>query len=294
MEEQFEQAIMYLELMKINSPLLPNFNFNYKFAYMNLLQDMYSRDIKDPNIFSDPDFNYSNNICNQIINKINDVRQEFNFNAENSYLLVYLQTLPPNSISYISKLNSICLQTYKLDPRDSWNIKYYYMILKFIPVYFETVLGLFNTPVKIRNTYIQKFNAIFDKKIFMGIEDYTSCNFWIKDMFRTNNNKTILLLELIDMIYKDKLFIMQYNVTKTDEQIELPKKQLSKIDPPPPPPIGRNVDLPNKQSVGKYVVSLNEQLSKPNPPANKNMNLIDNKNIVDNDNLNIINKKLDN
>lgn len=227
MEEQYKKSIELLEYLKIKSPVLPNNNFNYRFAYMDLLQDMYAGDILVSNAFSDPTYNYSNYICNHIIYRIIDTRQEFKFDNINSHYLVYLNTLPHDSINYINKLHSICFDTYEFNSQDIWNIKYYYTIFKFIPIYFELILGLNKTPNQIRCNYIQKFNNIFNShNIYIQNENYMSCNFWIKDMFRRNDNDNItLLLELIDTIYKDKSFILQKDIVKMNKPKRVVKKK---------------------------------------------------------------------
>lgn len=191
----FKQAILELEKLKINAPIYGQNNYTFRFAYQNLLQEMYSRDLGKN--FIDPQYIYSNNIINNIISRITDTTKTFVFNDDSE--LLHLLALPQESQKYISLLNSIVLNRYVFNDNDEWNIKYYYIILKFIPIYFELTLGLFKTPHIIRDKHITSLNNIMDKKIILGLEDYTTYNFLIKEMSKTKLiNPFIKIVESIN------------------------------------------------------------------------------------------------
>lgn len=191
----FRQAILELEKLKINAPIYGQNNYTFRFAYQNLLQEMYSRDLSKN--FIDPQYIYSNNIVNNIISRINDTTKTFVFNDDSE--LLYLQALPQESQKYILLLNNIVLNKYVFNDNDESNIKYYYVMLKFIPIYFELTLGIFKTAYNVRDKHITSLNNIMDKKIILGLEDYTTYNFLIKEISKTKLiNPFIKIVESIN------------------------------------------------------------------------------------------------
>ena len=216
--DTFKQSILELESRKINAPVI-EYNHNFRFAYHNLLQEMYDRDLTDNKNFTDPQCNYSSNISNNIILRICETNKIFVFENYSERSLLYLQTLPQKSQNYISLLNNIVLNRYVFDANDEWNIKYYYTILKFIPIYFELTLGVFNTPHNIRNKYIIILNGILDIKIILGLEEYSTYNFWIKDMFKKNSDLVIPFIKMVESIYADPNLILSKSVPKKPKVI---------------------------------------------------------------------------
>jgi len=221
--DTFKQSILELESRKINAPVI-EYNYNFRFAYQNLLQEMYERDLKDNKNFTDPLYNYANNISNNIILRICETNKIFVFENYSERALLYLQTLPQISQNYISLLNNIVLNRYVFDANDEWNIKYYYTMLKFIPIYFELTLGVFNTPHNIRNKYIIMLNGLLDKKIILGLEEYSTYNFWIKDLFRKNSELVIPFIKMVESIYADPNLILSKAIPEKPKAI-IPREQ---------------------------------------------------------------------
>jgi hypothetical protein len=257
----FKQSILELENRKINAPIYGQYNYTFRFAYQNLLQEMYNRDLSNNQNFTDPQYNYSNNIVNNIINRIADTTKTFVFDNYSEQSLLYLQSLPQKSQNYISLLNSIVLNRYVFDNTDEWNIKYYYIMLKFIPIYFELTLGLFNTPHIIRNKHIACLNNIMDKKIILGLEEYTTYNFWIKDMFRNNSNLVVPFIKIIESINIDPN-IVSSKVMPEKSNVVIPKEQ------------NKELVVDKSQQLFKVPVKKSDQLEKIELTINTKIDII--------------------
>jgi hypothetical protein len=101
-------------------------------------------------------------------------------------------------------------------------------MLKFIPIYFELTLGLFNTNQQIRNKHIVSLNNIMDKKIILGLEDYTTYNFWIKEIFKTNSKLITPFVKIVELINIDPNMILN-KVSLEKSPIIIPKQQPNEL-----------------------------------------------------------------
>ena len=177
LSQLFRLALEKCNQIKSSAPDIspPNASYFCKVAYQEVFSDMFEQSAK--NIITknnDRDgSNYNNNISNQINmqrmcyrgSDKNDIYVPLNdmFNM----FLTNLDSMTQENKTFFEKLCEIVLEdTYHIKKESDDNIKIYYYLLKFIPLYFDTICGCYkilpeaeryNNCIEI-NKFIEKYN----------------------------------------------------------------------------------------------------------------------------------------
>ena len=207
LSQLFKLALEKCNQIKSSAPDIspPNSSYFCKVAYQEVFSDMFELNAKiiiSKNNDSDG-CNYNNNITNQINmqrmcyrgNDKNDIYVPLNQMI--TMFLTNLDTMSQENKTYLEKLCDIILEdTYPIDKEPDNNIKIYYYLLKFIPLYFDVLCGCYN--------------------IFSQTERYNYCNEINKHIEKYNQNERIYVNGMCKY-YSGIINIFKYNIDNLKE-----------------------------------------------------------------------------
>lgn len=245
----FKLAVEKLQDLKATAPDVKRTSYACRSAYSSMFDNMFlnglSRVIQSHPEMKQDHCNFNNLIYNQLsmnrtIGNCNS-KYEPTYNETNNF--TYLNSMSEATKNYITKLCDIILDdNYDISSETDNNIIAYYLLLKFIPIYFEIMTNCYNIyDDHQRMIKISEFEQLFLKIAPRGTHlnmhinsdpDYYTIIHIFKESVDKPEMKTIT--NLILKYYKDMMKIKKYSELAKKEEASKEVKEVKEVKEPKP------------------------------------------------------------
>ena len=209
-----ENTINKMMEIKLNAPLTKIYLGEYlcKIAYCDLFRMMFLIDLETKinttdNMIDDIE-NYKKYLKEFIFGdfRIFNYNEEFNINGIHQQHLLWADRMLYTTITYIKNLcDIVLLKTINFTEKDDKNILIYYILIRFIPIYFEITTGIYNAlSDNEKNNIIDNLNKFIKIKINKN-DIYFVPNF-LSYIYYFKQESIIQLLDFINNVDINKYY----------------------------------------------------------------------------------------